>query len=98
MSSDFSSDSSSYIVSSSNPAEVAETLGTSDAKLIGGQVVGSLRFESRDWEREFLAEARGTFYFPLMEQRLMTTGAENMLQCAEDLALKSFVAACCARR
>jgi len=33
-----------------------------------------------------------------MEKRLMNTGAANALQCAEDLALKSFVAARCARR
>ena len=37
--------------------QVAEALGASGAKLIGGQVVGSLHFESRDKEREFLAEA-----------------------------------------
>ena len=34
---------------------------------------------------------------PLMEKRLMDTGAANALQCAEDLALKSFVAARCTR-
>jgi len=81
-----------------DPHEVAEALGASGAKLFGGQVVGSLRFESRDREHEFLVEAGGSFYFPLMEKRLMNTGAANALQCAEDLALKSFVAARCARR
>jgi len=77
---------------------VAEALGASGAKLIGGQVIGSLCFESRDREREFLAEAGASFCFPLMEERLMNTRAANALQCVEDLALKSFVAACCARR
>jgi len=33
-----------------------------------------------------------------MEKRLMNTGAANALQCAKDLALKSFVVARCARR
>jgi len=33
-----------------------------------------------------------------MEKRLMDTGAANALQCTEDLALKSFVAAHSARR
>ena len=78
--------------------QVAEPLGASGAKLIGGQVVGSLRFESRDKEREFLAEAGESFCFPLMEQMLMSTGAANALLCAEELALKSFVATRYARR
>ena len=76
---------------------MAEALGTSGAKLIGGQVLGSLRFESRDRKREFLAEAGGpssSHYW----KRLMNSGAANALQCAEDLALKSFVAVRCARR
>ena len=63
-----------------------------------GQVVGCLRFKSRDREREFLAEAGASFCFPLMEKRLMNTRATNSLQCTEDRALKSFVAARCARR
>ena len=54
--------------------------------------MGSLRFESSDREWGFLAEAGNAFSFPLMEKRLMGTGMENMLQCAQDLALKSFVA------
>ena len=33
-----------------------------------------------------------------MEMRLMNTRAANALQCVDDLALKSFVAARCARR
>ena len=44
-----------------------------------------------------MAEAGGSFCFPLMEKRLMDTRAANALQCVEDLALKSFVAARCAR-
>jgi len=43
-----SGDSSAYRVSNADLREVAETLDASGAKLIGGQVVGSLRFESRD--------------------------------------------------
>ena len=59
--------------------QVAEALGASGAKLIGGQVVGSLRFESRNRECEFLAKAGGSFCFPLMEKRLMNIGAANAL-------------------
>src|SRR6185295_11868099 len=52
-----SSESSSYVLSSSNLADVAEALGASGARLIGGQVVGSLRFESREHEWGFLSKA-----------------------------------------
>jgi len=69
-----------YLIGGADPAAVAEALGASGAKLIGGQVVGSLRFESRDREREFLFEAGASFCFPLMEQRLMNTDAANALQ------------------
>jgi hypothetical protein len=93
-----SGDSSSYLVDNADPVEVAKALRASGAKLIGGQVVGSLRFESCDREREFLAEAGGSFYLSLMLKRLMNTGAANALQCVEDPTLKSFVAARCARR
>ena len=62
------------------------------AKLIGGQVVGKIRFESGQYERDYLAEAGGSFCFPLMERRLILTGARNTLQSIEDLALKSYVA------
>jgi hypothetical protein len=82
-----SDDSSAYLVGNADPVEVAEALGASRVKLIGGQVVGSLRFESRDQEREFLEEVGESFCFPLMEKRLMDTRAANALQCAEDLAL-----------
>ena len=66
--------------------------------MIGGQVVGSLRFESGEHEWGFLSEAGDSFCFPLMERRLMRTGAGHALRCVEDLALKSYVAARCARR
>ena len=58
---------------------MAEALGASGAKLIGSQVVGNLRFESCDMERKFLAEAGASFCFPLMEKRLINTGASNTL-------------------
>jgi len=93
-----SSNSSAYLISQSVPSEIAEVLGMSHAKLIGGQVVGKIRFESGQHERDYLAEAGGSFCFPLMERRLMLAGAKNTLQCAEDLALKSYVAARCASR
>ena len=93
-----SSDSSAYLISQSNPSDIAETLGMRNAKIIGGQVIGKIRFESGQHERDYLAEAGDSFCFPLMEQRLMLTGAMNALQCAEDLALKSYVAARCASR
>ena len=51
----------------------------SRAKLIGGQVVGKIRFESGQHERDYLAEASGSFCFPLMERRLMLTSAKNAL-------------------
>ena len=77
--SDASRESSGYLIGKADPAEVAESLGASGAKLIGGQVIGSLRFEGRDREREFLGEAGASFCFPLMEKRLMNTGAANAL-------------------
>ena len=74
-----SSESSGYLIGSSDPATVAEALGASGAKLIGSQVVGNLRFEGCDRERKFLAEAGASFCFPLMEKRLINTGAANTL-------------------
>ena len=41
-SSDSSGDSSNYIVGNADPVEVAEAFGASGAKLIGGQIIGSL--------------------------------------------------------
>jgi len=86
-SSDFM-ESSSYLVSSSDPIKVTSQLGVSESKLIGGNIAGILRIESSDHERGFLAEAGNTFRFPLMERGLMSTVVDNMLQCAKDLALK----------
>jgi hypothetical protein len=79
MSSDSSGESSGYLIGGADSAAVAEALAASGAKLIGGQVVGSHRFESRDRECEFLAEAGASFCFPLMEQRLMNIGAADAL-------------------
>jgi hypothetical protein len=62
------------------------------SKLIGGNIISSLRFESQDREHSFLSEAKASFCFQLMEKKLMKTGVSNVLQCAQDLALKSFVA------
>ena len=58
-----STESSSYHVSTSDPAEVAAVLEMPAAKLIGGNVVRSLRFSSSVRERQFLAEAGGAFSF-----------------------------------
>jgi hypothetical protein len=90
-----SSESSGYLLSTSNPTEVVEALGMTNARLVGGQVVRKHRFESGQRERDFLSEA-GDSYFPLMERRLMMTGPRHALRCAEDHALKSYVAAWCA--
>jgi len=69
-----------------------------EAKLIGGNIVGSLRFSSSDRERGFLVEADSSFGFPLMEKRLVSTGVSQILQDVEDLSLKAFVASRCASR
>jgi len=91
-----STESSSYHVSTSNPDEVAATLGMPEAKLIGGNIVGSLRFSSSDRERRFLSEAGSSFGFPLMERCLVASGVAQILQDVEDLSLKAFVASRCA--
>lgn len=57
-----------------------------------------LRFESRDREHTLLAEAGESFCFSLMEKDLMETGLKNMLENAQDLSLKAFVAARCTAR
>ena len=97
-SNDSDSDSSAYLISQSVPSEIAEALGMRHAKLIGGQVIGKIRFKSGQHERDYLSEAGASFCFPLMERRLMLTGARNAVQCGKDLALKSYVAAKCAGR
>ena len=48
-----STESSGYHVSTSDPIEVPAALGMPEAKLIGGNIVGSLRFSSSDRERGF---------------------------------------------
>ena len=58
-----------------------------EAKLIGGNIVGSLRFSGSDRERKFLAEAGSSFGFPLMERRLMASMVSQILQDVEDLSL-----------
>jgi hypothetical protein len=65
-----------------------------DAKLIGGNIVGSLQFSSGDRERGLLTEAGSSFGFPLMEKCLMASGVSQMLQDIEDLSLKAFIASC----
>ena len=69
-----------------------------EAKLIDGNIVGSLRFSSSDRERRFLAEAGSSFGFPLMEKCLMASGVSQIFQDIEDLSLKAFVASRCASR
>lgn len=52
-------DSDGYFVSSEDPTAVATELNASEAKLIGGQMIGSLCFKSGDQEHRFLHEASG---------------------------------------
>ena len=85
-------------MSTSDPVEVAAVLGIPEAKLIGGNIVGTLRFSSSERERRFLIEAGSSFGFPLMEKHLMATGASQILRDVEDLSLKAFVASRCASR
>ena len=74
-----STESSSYHVSTSSPAEVATALGMLEAKLIRGNIVGSLRFSSSDRERIFLAKVGSSFGFSFMERRLMASGVSQIL-------------------
>jgi hypothetical protein len=57
------SESDAYFVSQEDPAAVDAELNASGAKLIGGRILGSLRFESSDREHRFLSEAGGCFAF-----------------------------------
>ena len=94
-----SSDSSSYFVRNADPEAVATELGAKPTAVrLGGNIVKSLCFESRDRERTLLATAGESFCFPLMEKDLMDTGMKNILESAQDLSLKAFVAARCASR
>ena len=65
---------------------------------LGDSIVKSLRFESRDRERTLLAEVGESFCFPLMEKEMVETRLKNMLENAEDLSLKAFVAMRCTAR
>jgi len=91
------SNSSSFFVRDADPEAVAMELGAKPAAVhLGGNIVKSLRFESWDRERGLLAEAGDSFCFPLMEKDLMGSGLSNILESAQDLSLKAFVAASCA--
>ena len=93
------SDSSSFFIRNAGPeAAAAELRAKPTAVCLGGNIVKSLRFESRDRECKLLAEAGGSFCFPLMEKDLMASGLMNMMESAQDLSLKAFVAARCAAR
>jgi len=88
-----SSDSSSYFVRDAHPEVVAVELGAKPTAMhLGGNIVKSLRLESRDREHALQTEAGDSFCFPLMEE-LMESGLKNMLESAQDLSLKAFVAA-----
>lgn len=91
-SSSTSSECNGYFISLEDPAVAAVELGASGAKLIGGNVIGSLQFKSQDREHKFLSQAGASFCSPLMEKELMKSGVPNMLECTQDLALISFVA------
>src|SRR6185312_7526978 len=83
-----------YFVRNANPKAVATELGAKPTTMrLGGNIIKSLHFESRDRDRKLLAEAGGSFCFPLMEKDLMVSGLTNMLESAQDLSLKVFVAA-----
>ena len=94
-----SSDSSSFFVRDNDPEATAVELGAKPTAVrLGGNIVKSLRFESRDRERGLLAAAGDSFCFPLMEKDFMGSGLNNILESAQDLSLKAFVAARCAAR
>ena len=91
------SDSNSFFARNADPEEAATELGAKPTAMrLVSKIVKSLQFEGRDRERELLAEAGGSFCFPLMEKDLMASGLTNMLESAQDLSLKSFMAARCA--
>jgi len=96
-SSSSSSDSNSFFVRDDDPEATAVELGAKPTAVRrGGNIVKSLRFESRDRERGLLAAAGDSFCFPLMEKDLMGSGLNNILESAQDLSLKAFMAARCA--
>jgi len=76
-----SSDSSSFFVRDADPEAAAVELGAKPTAVrLGGNIVKSLRFESRDRERGLLAAAGESFCFPLMEKDLMVSGRSNILE------------------
>ena len=76
-----SSDSSSFFVHDGDPEAAAVELGAKlTAVRLGGNIIKSLRFESRDRERELLAALGDSFCFPLMEKDLMGSGLSNILE------------------
>jgi len=94
-----SSDSSSFFVRDADPEVAAMELGAKPTAVrLGGNIVKSLRFESRDRERGILEAAGDYFCFHLMEKDLMGSGLNNILESTQDLSLKAFVAARCAAR
>lgn len=97
--SDYSSSSSSgndgFFVGTEDPTVIACELGESSSKFIGSNVLDALRFESEDREQLFLSKASVSFCVPLMEKELMEAGVPRVLQSAQDLALKSFIASRC---
>ena len=94
-----SSDSSSFFVRDADPEAAAVELGAKPTAVrLSGNIVKSLRFESQDRERGLLAAVGDSFCFPLMEKDLMGSGINNILESAQDLSQKAFVAARCAAR
>ena len=92
------SDSSSFFVRNADPEAAAAEFGTKPTAVrLGGNIVKSLRFESRDRERELLSEAGGSFCFPLMEKDLMASGLTNMLESAQVSGGKPIRVAECTR-
>lgn len=93
------SESSGYRVTRQDPGEAAERRGFPvTSQVIGGKVVGALKFRSEGHERKFLEETSQSFCLPLMEEELGQAGTEAIHQSVQDLALKTFVAVRCASR
>lgn len=59
-------------------------------------MLGALKFHSEGHERKFLEVVGQSFCLPLMEEELSQSGTEAILQGAQDLDLKTFVAVRCA--
>lgn len=79
----------------SKPEDTAARLGaSSNAKLIGGQTVKAICFQSGGHERMYLKEAGD---LRLAEEQLCGRGARRILEFAKGLALKAFIAAAVSR-